>query len=242
MRFSSQANNYDTYSHIQAVIFDELLKLIQHSQRNASRILDLGCGTGANTIKLQKLFPHATLMAIDSSSPMISYAKKNHPGKNIHYQQHQLPDLPSTNPFDTIVSNACLHWLSPKNFQTLIAKIQGLLNSNGQFFFSVFGPKTYQELQQLLPHQPLVSAKFLNADSLQIILKNHFKKISLFEHTHSVVYPSLKVLLHAIKFTGTSSANAGLWTPRKLKTLEKNYLAEYGQIKASFEFIFASAS
>jgi len=89
------------------------------------RILDLGCGDGALTLKLAKL--GCTVVGVDSSPDMVAAAKSL--GLNAQVMDGQR--LPFTNEFDAVFSNAALHWMNhPKD---VITSVWRALNPGGRF-------------------------------------------------------------------------------------------------------------
>ena len=72
---------------------------------NPSRILDLGCGPANSTSVIQHRWPHALIMGLDNSMPMIEKAKEAHPDLQfIHADANE--DLSSLGRFDLILANA----------------------------------------------------------------------------------------------------------------------------------------
>jgi trans-aconitate methyltransferase len=89
------------------------------------RILDLGCGDGALTLKLAKL--GCKVVGVDSSPEMVAAAKS----LGLTAQVMDGHTLPFTNEFDAVFSNAALHWMNrPKD---VIAGVWRALNPGGRF-------------------------------------------------------------------------------------------------------------
>jgi SAM-dependent methyltransferase len=89
------------------------------------RILDLGCGDGALTLKLAKL--GCKVVGVDSSPEMVVAAKS----LGLTVQVMDGHTLPFTNEFDAVFSNAALHWMNhPKD---VIAGVWRALNPGGRF-------------------------------------------------------------------------------------------------------------
>ena len=53
--------------------FDDLIRLIE--VRGGQRVVDLGCGTGELTSRLQELLPDSAVLGIDSSPQMLARAQ-----------------------------------------------------------------------------------------------------------------------------------------------------------------------
>jgi trans-aconitate methyltransferase len=95
------------------------------SPQPKERILDLGCGDGALTIKLVEL--GCTLVGVDSSAAMVEAAKAL--GLEAHVLDGQ--SLRYADEFDAVFSNAALHWM--KNPERVIAGVWQALKPGGRF-------------------------------------------------------------------------------------------------------------
>ncbi len=73
------------------------------------RIVDLGCGPATSTRLLAARFPHAEILGVDNSEPMLAEARRRLPGVRFEHadiagwRPRQRPDL--------IFANAALQWL-----------------------------------------------------------------------------------------------------------------------------------
>ena len=70
--FSSGAAKYDNVAYIQPLVAARLAAKIDGGPR---RILEIGCGTGALSLHLAKIFPDAELILTDISLPMLEICK-----------------------------------------------------------------------------------------------------------------------------------------------------------------------
>lgn len=78
------------------------------------RILDIGCGDGKITAHISKLVPDGSVLGIDISPDMISFARLRHSSdlfRNLRFEQGDALDLRFQEEFDIVVSFACLHWI-----------------------------------------------------------------------------------------------------------------------------------
>lgn len=95
------------------------------SAQSGERILDLGCGDGALTIKLVEL--GCTVVGVDSSVEMVNAAKSL--GLDAYVVDGQ--SLQFSNEFDAVFSNAALHWM--KNPESVIFGVWRALKPGGRF-------------------------------------------------------------------------------------------------------------
>jgi 2-polyprenyl-3-methyl-5-hydroxy-6-metoxy-1,4-benzoquinol methylase len=114
-----------------------LLELL--APRPGERILDLGCGDGVLTQRLVDL--GCDVVAVDSSVSQVEAAKKL--GLNAHAIAAE--DLPYREEFDSVFSNAVLHWI--KRADLMIAGVYRslkpgdlLLNVEAMVVFTRSGP------------------------------------------------------------------------------------------------------
>jgi trans-aconitate 2-methyltransferase len=84
--------------------------LVSRIALEPKRIVDLGCGPGNSTAVLRRRWPQAEIVGIDSSPEMIAAARSDAPqGK---WEQADISNWSSAQPFDLIFSNAALQWVT----------------------------------------------------------------------------------------------------------------------------------
>jgi len=84
---------------------ESLVKLLD--PQNNERVLDLGCGSGQLTFEISKFAKEA--IGIDKSATMIADAKSKFP--TIDFQVADASNFDFEEKFDSIFSNAALHWV-----------------------------------------------------------------------------------------------------------------------------------
>lgn len=108
---------------------DRLVKLIA-KYRQPSRILDVGCGTGKNLLRLCQVFPEAHLTGLDLSDAMLAQAKKklagHRPAVQLVHRAYDQPLLPEP-PFDLLVFSYALSMFNPGWDQAIAAAYQELV-------------------------------------------------------------------------------------------------------------------
>lgn len=142
----------------------EKLELIKISP---ARVLDAGCGEGADLAQLQTYFPESHLLGVDASFEMLLAGMQKHQGakksvgrflgkwlaSNSGSGSHSgiacgdFSQLPlAGNSVDLIWSNLALHWHPQADL--VFAEWRRVLRTAGVLTFSCFGPDTLLELRE----------------------------------------------------------------------------------------------
>ena len=125
---AANAWNPSLYDQRHAFVYQhgaDLLDLLKPQQ--GERILDLGCGTGQLTAKINEA--GAEVVGIDASAEMIAQARKNFP--DIAFQVADARDYRTDQLFDGVFSNAALHWVKPA--EAAAKTIAAALQPGGRF-------------------------------------------------------------------------------------------------------------
>ena len=111
--------------------------------RDYRNIIDLGCGTGEQTLQLAQRFPHAQVTGLDSSTEMLAKAAA-HTAPNLRFIQGDISHL--TGQYDLIYSNAALQWIP--DHPALLAHLWTHLNPGG--FLAVQVPSNHDHASHRL--------------------------------------------------------------------------------------------
>jgi malonyl-CoA O-methyltransferase len=130
------------------------------------RLLDAGCGEGADIIILQKRFPEAHMIGLDGAFSMLMQARQHQLGAQSAMNRlfgslqkwlpapsgggslacadfARLPFAPGA--LDMVWSNLALHWHPQPD--RVFAEWRQALRVDGLLMFSCFGPDTFKELR-----------------------------------------------------------------------------------------------
>jgi SAM-dependent methyltransferase len=100
-----------------------------------SRIVDLGCGLGHNTLPLRKCFPHAEIIAIDVAAPMLRYGHARARSLGItdvqFWQQDAVRTSLPTGSCDLVFTTMVLHETSKEALPKFFQEAHRLLRAGG---------------------------------------------------------------------------------------------------------------
>jgi SAM-dependent methyltransferase len=99
-----------------------------------TRILDMGCSAGHNTIPLCIAFPEAEVHAIDIGAGMVRYAhlRAEGLGAKVHFSQQNMENTDfADDSFDLVVSQIVFHETSPEATKRIIAESVRILKPGG---------------------------------------------------------------------------------------------------------------
>lgn len=131
------ANNYDEDKNLTRDLDAEIVRKVFSNQKFNS-ILEVGCGTGKNTVLFASISNHLT--AIDFSDKMISKAKEKVKSENANFQ---IADITKDwnleeNKFDLITFNLILEHIENLNF--IFEQTHKHLKSKGLVFINELHP------------------------------------------------------------------------------------------------------
>lgn len=113
---------------------------------NGMSILDVGCGSGKNLLRIDSEYKDCHLYGIDISEKMIQIAKQNsiNARNNISFSSIDFSDFNPGRKFDVVIFNYVLHHMS--NPQSAIKKAYSLLEKNGLIMLTVPGIEYLKEI------------------------------------------------------------------------------------------------
>lgn len=125
------ARAMDTYARARGLDIVDRLDL-----SGATRLVDLGCGSGAYGIALAERAPHlsVTLVDLPEVKPTIESRIADHPALlgRVDVVAADIFAFEATEPFDVVLLSNALHMLGPELAASFVARTRGLLRPGGQ--------------------------------------------------------------------------------------------------------------
>jgi L-threonylcarbamoyladenylate synthase len=108
-------------------------QLVAASGAGATRILDLGTGTGETARRLLARHPGASLVGVDVSPDMLSVAGGVLPAERVELRVGRLEDSLPEGPFSLVCSALCVHHLPGAAKGELFSRVASVLEPGGRF-------------------------------------------------------------------------------------------------------------
>lgn len=255
-RAAASCDSVDVLAREVARRMDERLDYIRISPR---RVLDLGCGTGADLPRLAERFPEATVIAADFSAAMVAGAgARLRPARSGGLLRRLLSSAPAPLPHLVAQSDALplaraslgMVWsnlMLPALDDPLptFREIHRTLEVDGLLMFSSFGPDTLRELRAALPDRRGERVhRFIDMHDIgDALVQAGFTDPVMDMEIVTLTYPDLDTLLQDLRRSG--GANAATSRPRGLSGRQEwaearaayERLRHDGRLPATFEII-----
>jgi tRNA (cmo5U34)-methyltransferase len=97
----------------------------------ATRVLELGTGSGETALRVRAENPEASWVGIDASEPMLARARERLPAADLRLAR--LEDELPPGPFGLVVSALAVHHLDGAGKRDLFSRVAGVLEPGGLF-------------------------------------------------------------------------------------------------------------
>lgn len=210
---------------LQREVLKEVLSRLSLITLKPHLIMDVGCATGDSTAMLKKQYPNAHIIAIDSSTAMLDYAKQTI--SSVEWLCTSFTSLPlSDHSVDFILANLTMPWCD--DLKKLFCEWRRILKPNGLLMVTTLGPDTLRELH----HLPLAFPHLIDMHDVgDLLTQTGFKDPVLDVDYFTLTYRDPPKLWHELQVTGMI---AGEVKPLLLEKKENHY-------EVSVEVIFGHA-
>ncbi|MDQ2076323.1 malonyl-ACP O-methyltransferase BioC [Marinimicrobium sp. ABcell2] len=246
--FSRAASSYDRVARLQRAVSERLLELLPKSAVEATRILDLGCGTGYITERLAQNRPGAQVLGLDLAEGMLHFARgqRSMPAQWLCADAEALPLAPDS--LDLVYSSLSIQWC--EQVSGLFNELQRVIMPGGTLAFSTLGPGTLRELKQAWQAVDgyVHVNRFLPMEDLEAALTAAgFVDIQWHREERVLHYAQLGDLTRELKALGAHNVNRGgpegLTGRHKIAALKEAYelFRVDGQLPASYDVYYCQA-
>lgn len=258
--FERAAGRFDSAAVLHREVARRMAERLDLVTLKPHRLLDLGCGSGADLQPLRARYPDALMTGLDRSAAMLAQAATRTPrwrrwlpgvlgGSQTAVVQADIARLPiAARSHDMVWSNMALHWLP--DLPGALREVQRTLRVGGLFMFSMLGPDTLQELRAALVEAGLHGRvhRFIDMHDVgdMLVEAGFAEPVMDMEHI-TLTFASPADLYRDLADTGSFGALAarprGLLTPRARRRLDDALLRRLddGRLPATMEIIYGHA-
>ncbi len=252
-RFAHAAGTCDEAAVLAREIARRMDERLDYIRVEPRRIVDLGCGTGADLGLLEKRYPEALRIGIDWALPMLERAHAR-PGllARLFKRGARRPALACADAsalplagasVSMVWSNLMLNWLSDPF--PVFSEMHRVLEVGGVAMFSTLGPDTLKELRAALPDMRGDRVhRFMDMHDLgDALVQAGFSDPVMDMEVVTMTYTDIDDLLRDLRLSGTNNASAarprGLSGKNEWRTARQvlETMRENGRIPITFEVV-----
>jgi len=133
-QFHFHPSSYMDMIHAEIPVYEAFQEaVVGATGTGASRVLELGTGTGETARRLLARHPEAVLVGIDESAAMLGAAREALPGNRVSLQVAAIEQPLPEGPFDVVATALCVHHLDGALKRDLFARVRHVLAPGGRF-------------------------------------------------------------------------------------------------------------
>jgi len=133
-QFHFDPGSYAEMIHDDIPVYDEFQEAVARATGSgATRVLELGTGTGETARRLLARHPDAMLVGVDESASMLAAARDALPLNRVSLQVGAIEQPLPEGPFDVVASALCVHHLEGELKRELFARVRSVLAPGGRF-------------------------------------------------------------------------------------------------------------
>lgn len=219
-RFQASLKTYHKEADIQKYVAKKLFLFVTEHEHKADRILEIGCGTGFLTKRLDTLeFTDFYLNDLVEESVKVSQELSPRAIPLVgDIEQVELPEN-----LDLVASSATLQWL--EDFPAFMEKLKVKMNKGGLFAFSTFGKDNMREIRELTGF----GLSYVEMEALKQILSKHFEILYVEEERIPFTFNTPLGVLKHLRKTGVTGIKRQKWNRTKLEEFSEKYKDKFAK-------------
>ena len=256
--FDRAAKSYDAAAILQKTVREEMLSRLDLVKITPKNILDMGCGTGHASLALVKNFKKSQVISLDIAMEMLKKAQVSSPLQKakkllgMSQQQYICADIEhlpvADNSIGLLWSNLAVQWCN--DLDLVFNEAQRVLQPEGLFMFSTFGPDTLKELRVAthINGEHVSVSRFIDMHDIgDALVRAGFSAPVLDVERYTLTYDDVKDVMRDLKAIGAHNAAygrvRGLQGKGFLTKLSENYekFRQDGKLPATFEVVYGHA-
>lgn len=229
--FARAAQSYEREALAQRVIVERLMSLVPRGHYR--RVLEIGCGTGLLTRRIEETFAPREFFINDLCRDMAAACPVNSVFLSGDAEVLEFPGR-----FDAIFSASAMQWF--RDPAAFIGRAAGLLNPGGILALSTFAPENLPELNSLTGN----GLQTPSLEALNEMLAPFFDLLTLEGESIALTFPDPPSVLRHLRETGVNGLAEAGWQPTRLRALCRDYQARFsvpGGVRLTYAPIYLIA-
>lgn len=259
--FNRAADTYDAAAVLQKEVRERMFSRLELVKIAPDAILDAGSGTGQASPLLQQRYPQSRITQLDMALRMLTKSRDSQtsPWKKFRSRLLGIPydhavcgdieNLPlATGSMGLVWSNLAIQWCN--DLDKVFAEAHRVLQPDGLFTFSTFGPDTLKELREAsaVDADHVHVSRFIDMHDIGDALVRAGFSAPVLDVEHFVLtYEDVYAVMRDLKAIGAHNAAAGrrrgLEGKGFLQGLAERYegFRKEGKLPATFEVVYGHA-
>lgn len=259
--FNRAADTYDAAAVLQKEVRERMFNRLELVKLAPEVIVDAGSGTGQAAQLLRQRYPESRIVELDMALRMLSKSRENNTSPWKRFRNRMLgqsensavcadiENLPLASESATLVwSNLAIQWCN--DLDRVFAEAHRVLQAEGLFMFSTFGPDTLKELREAstMDAEHVHVSRFIDMHDIGDALVRAGFSAPVLDVEHFVLtYDDVLGVMRDLKAIGAHNAAAGrqrgLEGKGFLRGLAERYeqFRQVGKLPATFEVVYGHA-
>ncbi len=212
--FARAAQSYEREALAQRVIVERLMSLVPRGRYR--RVLEIGCGTGLLTRRIEETFAPTEFFINDLCADMGAAC----PADSV-FIPGDAESLEFPNKLDAVFSASAMQWF--RDPSAFIRRAAALLKPGGILAVSTFAPDNLPELHSLTGN----GLQTPSLHSLRVMTEPFFSLLALESDAIALTFPDPPAVLRHLRETGVNGLSESGWQPARLRALCRDYQAHF---------------
>lgn len=221
--FRRSLASYEQSADVQSLMARQLVRRLRRAGAppRLERVFEFGCGTGNLTRALTRHFTLQQFWVND----LVADTRSHLPGTGEAFLPGAIEELTLPDDLQLICSASTIQWIA--DIGSLLARLDGALQTGGWLALSGFGPAQFQELAALGSRAQ--APCYLTAPALCEQLPRGFEPIEVRSLRQILWFDRPRDVLRHLRASGVNALSSQRWTRGDLAAFEADYVQSFAQ-------------
>jgi len=216
-KFRKSTLSYNEHAEVQKIIIKKLCNLMdEYVPTCFSEILEVGCGTGMLTDRLNSHISYDNYTVNDLVDDLCEETALRN---GLSCLSGDIEKLNFDKKYDLIISSSVFQWFY--DLEAMIDKFSSILKKDAYLIFSTFGPENFNEIKTITGE----GLNYYEFSKVITILKSKFEIIYCAKEIERLNFNYPSDVLRHLKNTGVNASSSNkVWTRSDMRRFNQGYL------------------